>query len=236
MVRSILDGPDLLPRDRPMESLPGRRHAFRFQTLRFCSLRDRRRSEALRLRWLVALRLANFGARLKNGLCDWQDRGMRRFTIENPGRPRGVRGSAAVGRAEKSDQHLCGQQATHQRFFSLWCVQANPFPFPLHPGKQSPRPADGFAVPCLDSDGQQHVRSPLQRNIACMYNSASSCSSAPRSGHGLVFCVDVAQQRSMSRRLRAENLPQSCFACIPKLIQTSKHSAMHDDELGCAQF
>jgi hypothetical protein len=44
--------------------LPGKRHAFQFQTLRFSAraraCRDRRRSEALRPRWLVALEFSKF--------------------------------------------------------------------------------------------------------------------------------------------------------------------------------
>lgn len=54
--------------------LPGKRHAFQFQTLRFSARararRDRRRSEALRLRWLVVLEFSKFWG----GLADAEKR------------------------------------------------------------------------------------------------------------------------------------------------------------------
>jgi hypothetical protein len=71
----------------------------------------------------------------QNGFCDWQNRGMKQ--IENPGRPRGARGPAAVARAERSDQEQLRKQckATQRFFFVVVCVQLQANPFPLHPGK-----------------------------------------------------------------------------------------------------
>jgi hypothetical protein len=60
----------------------------------------------------------------QNGFCDWQNRGMKQ--IENPGRPRGARGPAAVARAERSDQEQLRKQckATQRFFFVVVCATA----------------------------------------------------------------------------------------------------------------
>lgn len=69
------------------------------------------RSEVLRLRWLVVLRLANFGAPMQNGFCDWQNGVMRRLKIQAGHEVRAVRRPLP----EPGDLTRATSQASHRR-------------------------------------------------------------------------------------------------------------------------
>jgi hypothetical protein len=197
--------------------LPGERHAFRFQTLRFCSRARARgiiivRSEVLRLRWLVVLRLANFGAPMQNGFCDWQNGVMRRLKIQAGHEVRAVRRPLP----EPGDLTRATSQASHPAvFFVVVCATAREsFPV-LHPGEPSPRPADGFAVPCLDFDGQQHVRCSkiLHTCIMLLVRAAMH----PEADVDFVFLVDVSCSSTAKQHVTSGE--SSRLACHPKLTK-----------------
>jgi len=179
--------------------LPGKRHAFQFQTLRFSARararRDRRRSEALRP-----------GSRVQQilGGCRCREtafvigRAGELEKIAHIGKSRqATRTSGSANRCpnRKSDRQL-RKQATQRVFLRCGLV-----------GVQLQAKSFGFAVPCPDFDGQQHALCCTSSEIlhTCII-AASLCSMLPKSGGGLVFfrsMYRVAQKSSMPRRLLA---------------------------------
>lgn len=172
------------------------------------------RSEVLRLRWLVVLRLANFGAPMQNGFCDWQNGVMRRLKIQAGHEVRAVRRPLP----EPGDLTRATSQASHPAvFFVVVCATAREsFPV-LHPGKASPRPADGFAVPCLDFDGQQHVRCSeiLHTCIMLLVRAAMQ----PEADVDFVFLVDVSCSTAKQHVTSLASGESSRLACQPKLTK-----------------